>query len=234
MANPLDILFRVKGDSSGAVKALDDTGTAADRTASKVERLNSRMRSIGEGIRGGLQSLGAIAGIGGLTDIAQQALENQAQVQGAAQRTAFSTNLADLQKNFFNEVVQRSQSLSESGGLFGNLRSVGLDIGRRVSGGSRPVSPSEEREAIELFRQYARNQPEVAQALLRSGNLDRVEYLRPRFEQELANANQGRTFMGGLSQGNVTINNYHPLGPGPSEVDRAQSRYQRVNGQPRR
>jgi len=234
VAGIVEILMRLKGDSKDAVGAFDQTTAAAKRTEAQVQRTAERMRALGSGIRDAFKDLGSIAGIGTLSGIVQEGLENAAQVRGAAERTAFSGSAAELQKNFFNEVVQRSQSLSQSGGLFGNLRSVGIDIGRRVSGRGRPVSPSEEREAIELFRDYARNQPEVAQAILQSGNLDRIEYLRPRFQQELANANRGRTYMGSLQQGHTTINNIYPKGVNPRAVDQNMSRYERVNGRPRR
>lgn len=244
MASPLDILLRVKGDSSDAVRAVQQVGTEAEKTAAKVSTIGSKLRA---GLAGGLGALGsALAGgaIGGTAaDFAGQQLDALTGAAGkiskGLQNLQFAGSGQDLARAFTAQAVNRAESYSESGGIFGNLRNFGVNLYRNVTGGNRPLTPSEEREAKELFQELARTDPTRATVLLQQ-NLGRAEYLRAGFAQTLLAANQGRSYsqqIGNLPvtnmPGQMNINVYTGVGDKNAigrDVAAAYAAYQRNNG----
>lgn len=210
MASPIDIVLKIGADIRDAITGMRRLGDEAEATGRKVESVSTRMSRI-RTAAGAMLGRVAAGGLGALgVDIAGRQYDElfgtQAAIGRAAGNLQFAGGARELADAFWSQVNARAKSYSESGGIFGNLRSIGLDVGRRASFSSREgVSPSQEREAVELFRELARSDPARAQALLGT-DLGRVEYLRGRFTSELGGANRGRAYTEQLAQGTTIIN----------------------------
>lgn len=147
----LDILLRVKGDSSDAVKAMDDTTAAARRTEHATERtarqlknlltvvsVSSVVSAIGD-IRSAVENL--FAGVNYLTG-------NAADRRRADEQAVLAANAPDLA----GAIEQQAESRARGGRLFGI----------NIAPGQRPIA---ERRAKALRNQLLERDPAIVRAV---------------------------------------------------------------------
>jgi hypothetical protein len=230
MANPLDIFFRVKGDSSDAVRALDDTGKAAERATTQVGRTQAALSKLGDIVGTAFaRGTGAFTAFEVLGQGVDRLLGSDQAVRSATQKLTETGSPEALASAFATAVQKRSQSFGETGGAAGFLKNIAVTLGRRATGDFSTPDYKREREALEAYDQLVRDDPARAQALL-AADLGRYNYLKPQFQSRYQSMLGAKAWTEQL-KGATTVNNYvSNIGADPRTVDRNQQRYTRTNG----
>jgi hypothetical protein len=230
VAGIVEILLKLKGDSKDAVGAFDKTTNAAKKTETQVRRTS-------EGIYQMLRSIttGQLTGVLGdmqswiqqAADLLNQIFNIQGRIQAGREAVAGATSPAALAGGFVQQAGAQASGFS-----------VSRMIENLVTGGTTKARRQEELRNILLGQDVA----VVAAALpylpkeYRETGQKALDTLRARqrgaaYQSTLVERGQGTT-TGAV--GNVTINNRYPVGVNPRAVDQNMSRYERVNGRPRR
>jgi hypothetical protein len=228
MPTVIDILLKLKGDSKGAVQVFDDTTKAAQRTEKQVDKVGSRieamLKSLGRGQLVGLTS--QIEGyIRQVADLMNMLFDVQGRIEAGKETVAGATSGQAKAAGFVQQAGAQASRFSVTR-LIENLVTGGTTEGRRQEE-LRNILLGENAAVVAAALPYL---PKEYQETGRKA-LDTLRARERGAAWQSKLIEQHRTTSTG---GQVNITNNYPSGVNPRAVDQNMSRYERVNGQPRR